>query len=61
MEADVTMSVAEIAAFLGLSPSRVRHIIAAHRIAPRGARWKAKMYDPVEVVRHAGVHDRACV
>lgn len=47
-----------IAAYLGLSEGRVRAIIAEHGIQPVGEMWKAKMYDPQEVIRHAGGHDR---
>jgi hypothetical protein len=52
------VTVAELAAFLGLSTSRIRHVIAQHAVPAQGQRWKAKLYDPVEVLRHAGPHDR---
>lgn len=47
-----------LAAFLGVSPSRVRQIVAAHAIEPVGTVWRAKLYDPLDVIRHAGGHDR---
>lgn len=47
-----------IAAYLGVTPARVRQIIATHQIKPVGTAWKAKMYDATEVIRHAGSHDR---
>lgn len=49
---------AEIAAFLGVSASRVRHVIADHQVQACGVRSKAKLYHPAEVIRHAGAHDR---
>lgn len=48
----------DIAAYLGVTPRRVRQIVAEHDIAPTGQRWKAKLYDPREVFRHAGVDRR---
>lgn len=47
-------TVVDIAAYLGVTPRRVRQIVAEHDIAPTGHRWKAKLYDPREVIRHAG-------
>jgi hypothetical protein len=47
-----------MAAYLGLTPARVRQIIAKHQIQPTGQRWKAKLYDPCDVFRHAGAHHR---
>jgi hypothetical protein len=47
-----------MAAFLGVTPARIRQIIAEHEIKPTGQRWKAKLYDPREVFRHAGAHHR---
>lgn len=52
------LTAAELGAFLGLSASRVRHIIADHEIQACGARWKAKLYHGPEVLRAAGSHDR---
>jgi hypothetical protein len=52
-------TVIDIAAYLGVTPARVRQIIAEHHIAPTGQRWKAKLYDPREVFRHAGAHHRS--
>jgi DNA-binding transcriptional MerR regulator len=54
----VVVTVAELAAYLGITPSAVRHIVRRHRIQPRGQRWKAKLYDPHDVLRHTGRHDR---
>jgi hypothetical protein len=51
-------TVVDIAAYLGVTPARVRQIIAAHHITPTGQRWKAKLYDPRDVFRHAGAHHR---
>ena len=53
--------VALLAAFLGVSESRVRQVVARHGIAPVGSRWKAKLYDPRDVVRHAGSGDRLTI
>lgn len=52
------VTVAEIAAYLGLSASRVRHVIRECGVQPVGGRWKAKLYDANEVLRHTGRHDR---
>lgn len=54
----VHATAAEIAAFLGVSASRVRHVIADHQVQACGTRWKAKLYHAPEVIRHAGAHDR---
>ena len=54
----MSLTAAELAAFLGVTPARVRQIVAEHHIRPTGQRWKAKLYDPREVLRHAGPHDR---
>lgn len=51
-------TVVDIAAYLGVTPARVRQIVAQHEIQPTGTRWKAKLYDPREVFRHAGAHHR---
>jgi len=52
------VTVAELAAYLGVTASAVRHVVRRHGILPVGARWKAKLYDPAEVLRHTGHHDR---
>lgn len=52
------VTVAELAAFLGLSTSRVRHIIADAGIEPAGQRWKANLYRAGDVLRHTGSSDR---
>lgn len=46
-------TVVDLAAYLGVTPARVRQIIAKHGIAPVGTRWKAKLYEPRTVIRHA--------
>lgn len=51
-------TVVDIAAYLGVTPQRVRQIVAEHDIKPTGVRWKAKLYDPREIFRHAGAHHR---
>jgi excisionase family DNA binding protein len=52
------LTVAELAAYLGLSPSRIRHIVADHGIRSPGRKGKAKVYRPGDVLRHTGRHDR---
>lgn len=46
-------TVIDLAAYLGVTPRRVRQIVAEHKIRPVGQRWKAKLYDPRDVLRHA--------
>lgn len=53
------VTVKEIAAFLHLSPGRVRVLINEHGIEPTGVEWKAKLYDMREVLRVTGARDRA--
>lgn len=50
--------VVDLAAYLGVTPARVRQIIAQHEIQPVGSAWKAKLYDPNEVLRHAFSHQK---
>lgn len=52
------LSADEIAAFLGVTSSAVRQIVRRHGIQHQGKRGKAKLYDPREIIRHAGAHDR---
>lgn len=52
------MTVAEIAAFLGMSPSGVRQVVRRHRIRSNGRHGRALTYSPAEVLLHAGAHDR---
>lgn len=52
------ITVAEIAAFLNVTPARVRQIIAEHKIEATGQEHKAKLYDGREVIGHAGSRDR---
>ena len=51
-------TVVDIAAYLGVTPARVRQIVAEHGIKPTGARWKAKLYDPRDVFPHFGTNRR---
>ena len=44
-------TVVDIAALLGVTPARVRQIVAEHGIEPTGTRWKAKLYDPRDFLR----------
>lgn len=39
-------TVVDIAALVGVTPARIRQIIAKRGIEPTGTRWKAKLYDP---------------
>lgn len=39
-------TVVDIAALVGVTPARIRQIIAEQKIQPTGRRWKAKLYDP---------------
>lgn len=52
------VTVAEIAAYLGVTPSAIRHVVRRHGIRPVGHSWKAKLYAPAEVLRHTGHRDR---
>lgn len=49
---------AEIAVFLGITAIGVRQIVRRHQIAPVGKDGHALLYDPREVIRHAGPRDR---
>lgn len=49
-------TVVDLAAYLGVTPARVRQIIAEHAIQPTGLAWKAKLYEPREVIRYAMSH-----
>lgn len=50
----------QIAVVLGVTESAVRHIVRRSngKITAKGKRGRAKVYDPHEVIRHAGGHDR---
>lgn len=52
------LTAAEIAAFLGLTAAGVRKVIERHEVKAKGKRGKAHLYDPADVLRHAGAHDR---
>jgi DNA-binding transcriptional MerR regulator len=52
------LTAAELAAFLGISAAGVRQIVRRGNVPPKGKRGKAHLYDPADVLRHAGVHDR---
>lgn len=46
-------TVIDLAAYLGVTPARVRQIVAEHGLEPVGTLWKAKLYEPREVIRLA--------
>lgn len=48
----------QIAVVLGVTESAIRQVVRRHGIRHRGKRGRAKVYDPREVIRHAGGHDR---
>lgn len=52
------LTAAEIAVFLGITAAGVRQIVKRHEIDARGKAGKANLYDPQEVLKVAGVHDR---
>lgn len=53
------LTVAELAAFLGISRSGVRQVIHRNQIKASGkGHFGAKLYDPQDVLRHTGVRDR---
>jgi hypothetical protein len=55
------LTVAELAAFLGMSASGVRTVISRHQVQAVGTMWKAKLYRPDDVLRHTGARDRQVV
>lgn len=52
------LTAAELAAFLGISASGVRQIVRRHQVTPRAREGRAHLYDPDDVLRHAGTFDR---
>jgi hypothetical protein len=53
------LTVAELAAFLGMSRAGVRKVISRHRIQAAGkGHFGAKLYDAQAVLRHTGARDR---
>lgn len=52
-------TVVDLAAYLSVTPARVRQVIAEHQIEPVGTRWKAKLYDPRTVIRCANIHRKS--
>ena len=54
----MTLTVAELAAFLGMTPSGLRNVISRKQITAVGKRGKANLYRPSDVLRHAGARDR---
>lgn len=52
-------TVTDLAAYLGVTPARVRQVIAQHGIEAVGLRWKAKLYDPMTVIRCANQHRKS--
>ncbi|HET6916610.1 MAG TPA: helix-turn-helix domain-containing protein [Acidimicrobiales bacterium] len=53
------LTAAEIAAFLGITAAGVRQIVKRHGVKPRGKDGRAHLYDPDDVLRHAGQLDRS--
>jgi hypothetical protein len=51
-------TVVDIAALMGVTPARIRQLIAKHGIEPTGTRWKAKLYDPREFLEIRVGHHR---
>lgn len=55
------LTVAELAAFLGVTASAVRQVVRRNGIASVGKMGRAKLYDPRTVLDACGAHDRrAC-
>lgn len=52
------LTAAEIAVFLGVTAGAVRQIVSRNDVDPVGKIGRANLYDPAEVLRHAGTHDR---
>lgn len=53
------LTVAELAAFLGISRAGVRKVISRYQVQAAGkGHFGAKLYDPRDVLRHTGSHDR---
>jgi hypothetical protein len=48
------VTVKDMAALLGLQPGYVRKVIAAHDIQPVGHWWKAKVYNPDDLLAVLG-------
>ena len=44
-------TVVDIAALVGVTPARIRQLVAEHRIKSTGQRWKAKLYDPNDFLK----------
>jgi hypothetical protein len=45
-------TVIDLAAYLGVTPRRVRQVIAEASIQPVGQLWKAKLYPPRPVIEY---------
>jgi hypothetical protein len=54
----MTLTAAEIGAFLGITAAAVRQIVRRHNIPAVGKTGRAHLYDPETIIRHAGAHDR---
>lgn len=52
------MTVKELAAYLGVTEAAIRKVVQRHAVQRRGARWKAALYRPADVLRHTGHRDR---
>lgn len=53
------VTVKEIAAFLNVTPARVRQIVTENSIESTGSDHKAKLYDARQVISKASSRDRA--
>lgn len=51
-------TVIDLAAYLSLTPRRVRQVIAEADIQPVGRRWKANLYDPSAVIVAVNIRRR---
>lgn len=58
-EARGLLTAVQLAAFLGVGASAVRHMVREHGIRSRGKAGRAHLYDASEVIRAVGAHDRA--
>ena len=52
------LTVAELAAFLGVTPATVRKMAERHQIEPVGKDGRANLYDARPFVLKVGPHDR---
>lgn len=52
------VTVAEIAAYLGVTPGYIRQIVATYRIQRVGRYGRAHLYRVADIMRHTGHADR---